>query len=245
MQENHDPEIQRKIRLLIEKHPGIYLSKLAEMMQINITNLESHLLQMEHTKTITVLQQEGYKRYYLQNQIGTVNGSGEKTYERIYNLIAQTPGLHLSKIAEMLTMSKPLANYHLLRMEKNNQITVMQEKGYKRYYVASDSINIHDKELLSLLRKELPLKIVLFLARRSPTRYTDILGSLDAAPSTLSYHLDQLIKKGIITQQRYGEEKGYSLCNRKDILAVILRYRLHVIVDGFNDLWDDLNYTPW
>ena len=73
-----------------------------------------------------------------------------ETRRKIYDLVSRNPGLHLSKIAEMLSMRVSLAEYHLLYLEKNNVIRVAKEAGYTRYYVEG-AIGTLDKRILSVL----------------------------------------------------------------------------------------------
>jgi predicted transcriptional regulator len=246
MIEASDKEIQEKICDLLRKNPGLHMSKIAELLNMQITEIDHHLFELEKNKLIKAVQDVGYRRFYFGSSGFEVSEeSSKETRDRIFNLIAQNPGLHLSKIAELLKMSKPLAEYHLQRMEKEEKITVLKETGYNRYYIYSEEIEPKDKKIFSLLRKDIPLKIVLFLANHKNARHKEILKFLNIAPSTLSYHLDNLIKQGIVCVQRYGDEKGYTLKNEKELLAFVLKYRLHIVVDGFKELWDGLNYKRW
>ena len=246
MSNTTDEEIQKKIYELLKKQPGIDRTKIAELLNLQIADVETSLQKLEKNNLILPIEEGGYTRFYHrpQQKNGKEQTTGE-TREKILTLITQNPGLHLSKIAELLTMSKPLAEYHLLRMEKERTIQVSKETGYKRYYIADEDIETTDKKILSLLRKDIPLKIVLFLANHKNAKHKDILQYLNIAPSTLSYHLNNLIKQGIILVHRYGDEKGYSLKNEKELMNFILKYRLHIVLDGFKDLWGDLHYKRW
>jgi predicted transcriptional regulator len=245
MTESFDAETEKKILSLITQYPGIFLSKIAEVLGMKLQNVEYYLELMEKNQTIISIQKDGSQRYYLNTRNKFSDDAPQKTEEIIHDLIAKNPGLHLSKIAEILQMSKPLAVYHLLRMEKDKEIVIKKEVGFKRYYLATDAIETRDKELLALLRKEIPLKIVLFLSKKDSAQHKEILEQLDISASTLSYHLNKLVEQGVIALQPYGEEKGYAIVNKKEIVNFILRYRLNVLTDGFKDFWDDLNYTRW
>lgn len=59
---------------------------------------------------------------------------------------------------------------------------------------------------------------------------------LGISPSNLSYHLNKLVKYEIIEVKSYGDEKGYKLKNKKEVLQCLLNY---IVIDGFKDLWDD------
>ena len=246
MNEELKQRIQERIRELINLKPGLHLSKIAELLNIPVSEVEHHLKLMENDNIITPREIDGYTRYYPGSPDTSISEDEvQETWKRVYNIISENPGLHLSKIAELLDMSKPLAEYHLLRLEKEKKIKIIKETGYKRYYISTEEIETKDKKILGLLRKDIPLKIVLFLANHKNARHKEILEYLDIAPSTLTYHLNKLIENNIIVVHRYGEEKGYSLKNEKELMAFVLKYRLHIVVDGFKDLWDGLNYKRW
>ena len=191
MSNNTDEEIQKKICDLLKKQPGIDRTKIAELLNLQLSEIETSVQKLVRNNLIIPIEEHGYTRYYLgpPQRNGKEQTTGE-TREKILTLITQNPGLHLSKIAELLTMSKPLAEYHLLRMEKEETIQVSKETGYKRYYITDEDIETTDKKILSLLRKDIPLKIVLFLANHKNAKHKDILQYLNIAPSTLSYHLN-------------------------------------------------------
>jgi len=246
MIEDSIEETQRKIRDLIAKNPGLFAVKIANLLNISISEMNRHLIEMEKNNIITGVKGAGYKQYYLKpNDPSISTDNVQNTKQKIYDLIVEHPGLHLSKIAKFLKMSKPLAEYHLIRMEKNGEITVAKEAHYTRYYINSESIGIRDKKILSLLRKENLLKIALFLANYPNAKHKEISEHLHIPPSTLSYYLDILARNGVIQVHRYGAERGYRVKNEKEFIAFLIKYRLHVVVDGFNELWDSLNFKRW
>ena len=159
---------------------------------------------------------------------------------KIYDLIIKNPGLHLSKIAEILEMRISLVEYHLIYMERNNIVIPVKETGYTRYYV-KDKVGTADKKILSLLRREVPLRIVLFLLKNINAQHKDILNNFDLAPSTISYHLKKLVKNGILSVRTFGEERGYFITNREEIIAIIIQYKPYSLIDGFTDVWQDIS----
>jgi len=161
------------------------------------------------------------------------------TRRKIYNIVAKNPGLHLSRIAEILNMRISLAEYHLVYLEKNQVVVTVKEPGYSRYYIKGE-VGTENKKILALLRQEIPLKIVLFLLNNINSQHRDILKNIDVAPSTLSYHLRKLMKNGIVAVQTYGEGKGYSIVNREIIVRLLLKYKPYNLFESFKDVWVDL-----
>ena len=167
-----------------------------------------------------------------------------KIRKKIYNLISKNPGIHLSKIAEVLNIRISLIEYHLVIMEEHNLVVSIKEpRGYhRRYYVEDSGIGTEDKKILALLRQDILLKIVLLLARNPRLRHKNILENLDISPSTLSYHINRLVENEIIEVTPQEMERGYRLKDKKKIVRLLLRYELHVFIEEFRDIWKDLQY---
>ena len=159
---------------------------------------------------------------------------------RIYDLLLKNPGLHLSKIAELLNIRISLAEYHLLFLEKHNIIITISETGYRRYYIKGVTIGPKEKRILAVLRQEIPLKIVLFLLKNQNATHKEILERFEIAKSTLSYHLKKLVNRGIINIQMLNNEKTYKVMNENEIMMLLIRFKPYRLLDGFKDIWADL-----
>ena len=161
-----------------------------------------------------------------------------ETRRKIYNLIKENPGLYASKIAEMCNISTQLVDYHILYLKKNNLITIEKDKSYKRCFVKY-SISHEDKKIISILRQEFPLKIVLYLLKHPYSRHKDLLKELNVSSPRFSYHLKKLIKNGIIEISSYKDKKGYKIINEKEIINLIIRYKPSIIAEKIKDTWID------
>ena len=78
-----------------------------------------------------------------------------ETRRNIYDLITKNPGLHLSKIAQLLSLRLSLVEYHLRYLEKNNIILGISEEGYKRYYIENVKIGAEEKNCCHYCDKKL------------------------------------------------------------------------------------------
>ena len=161
-----------------------------------------------------------------------------ETRRKIYDIVEKNPGLHLSKIAELLNMRISLVEYHLIYLVKNQLFNANKESGYLRFYVKG-KIGIEDKKILSILRQAIPLQILIFLLKNDNSQHKAILENVNIAPSTLSYHLKKMLKLGIISVLSYGEEKGYFVNDRELIIRLLVKYKPYSVLEGFNDIWID------
>lgn len=239
-----DLTVQKKIHDLILKNPGLYLSKIAEITNLNIPTVEYHLLLLKRNNLVTVVNESGFERYYAQKKEEGLQGKRiEDIRQRIYLLILENPGLHLSKIAELLNMRISLVDYHLKCMEKTKEVLATKDEGgyYKRYYIGESGVSIHEKMIISLFRQKIPLQIVLFLLKHANAKYRDIQEYLRISAPLLSYHLNKLVQGGVVDVP--GQEtKGYYLKNEKEVIHFLKKYRLHALVEKFSDVWSDFDY---
>ena len=163
-----------------------------------------------------------------------------ETRRDIYNLIENNPGLHLSKIANLLSMRTSHVEYHVLFLEKNDLIKSEKEKGYKRYFIKGQ-VGVKDKRYFIILRQKTKLHIILILLKHQGMKHKELLEEIDISASTLSYHLKKLVKKELLSVKRYGDDKGYYVNNPDEILTFLIKYRPYSVIDGFSDLWKDLS----
>ena len=158
---------------------------------------------------------------------------------KIYDTIKKNPGLHLSKIADLLQMRISHVEYHVHYLEKHDIINTDRSTGYLRFYIKG-TVGIQDKRYLSILRQKTLLRIVIFLLKKEPVKRNDILENVTVSNSTLSYHLKKLVKNDIIEIQGQGENKGYQLKNKEEIIKWLIQYKPFDLYEGFEDVWTDL-----
>ena len=90
-----------------------------------------------------------------------------KTRKMIYNYILDHPGLHFRELSRELKIPKSTLDYHLSILKKLELINVKSNGRYNRYY-AMKQVGRIDKEILNVLRQEVPLKIVILLLNEGP-----------------------------------------------------------------------------
>lgn len=154
----------------------------------------------------------------------------------IYRLIVLNPGINLTKIAEILRISIPLADYHLHYLEENALITSTKEGGYKRYYGKGD-IGVEEKKFLSILQQDIPLQIVTFLLEHPYSKPRDILEGIHLSSALLTYYLKKLMKYGLVTENPRGEKKEFALVNEQQMESLLIRYKPNALLKRFKDSW--------
>ena len=159
----------------------------------------------------------------------------------VFECIQRFPGIHLRELQRKLDMPMGSLEFHLHFLETKRFISVQKEEHYKCYYPARSGIK--DKKLLSLLRREVPRKVMVHLLENNEAKHGDILGVVEVSPSTLSFHLKKLMKAGIVAQRKEGRIRYYRLKNPETVLEMLITYResfLDEVVDRFVDIWMDI-----
>jgi DNA-binding transcriptional ArsR family regulator len=160
-----------------------------------------------------------------------------ETRRRIYNYILQYPGLHLREISRRLTIPFSTLKYHLHFLEKRELIKEKAEGKYNRYYV-SEKIGRHEKDMLSILRKDTPRTIILYLLVHIYSSQIDISGSLKKHPTTIEFHLKKLLDLNIIEPVQPVNGKIYRDTNPKIIeCEPIGKEKIYVLKDP-NAIYD-------
>jgi DNA-binding transcriptional ArsR family regulator len=172
-----------------------------------------------------------------------------KTRMLIFNYIVKHPGLHFRELSRELKIPKSTLDYHLTFLKKSELIKVKSNNRFNRYY-AMNKVDRRDKELINILRQEVPLKIVFHLLVEGPgdiykdektfwkavahppshERLLSVkeivelekywnwdkadLHHINKGRSTIDFHLNKLLKAGIIEKIRVGKQVKYKLKDR-------------------------------
>ena len=165
----------------------------------------------------------------------------EKIFEfepkrKIYQFILKHPGLHFRELSRDLNIPKTTLDYHLNCLKKRDLISVKFIDNYNRYFV-NNSIGVKDKQLISIMRKKTPRRILLLLClqdlsqieivnyeKKWPGMMRDIGFSIGKHPTTVSFHLEKLIKMGIVESRSEGNKTIYSIKDSVPFYDFLVRY---------------------
>ncbi|MEM0467109.1 MAG: winged helix-turn-helix transcriptional regulator [Candidatus Thermoplasmatota archaeon] len=233
--------IYRKIAKIISRHDGIQLSIIAEQMHLDIPIIEQYLSSLERNGKIFSINNEGNLLFYSCKK-GMREQRTKQIRKQIFEILRRNPGLYLTQVADQLNMSVQLAEYHLRSMERTGSVQGIKTGDYyRRYYVKESNIGVQEKQIISLLRQEHLLQIVLLIMKHPNISHKELLKHVDITAGTLSHHLSHLYNCGLIEVTTYGREKGYCVKNKKEIMNIIRFHIVDVITDRFTNIWNDLN----
>jgi len=167
---------------------------------------------------------------------------------RIYDAVCKYPGTHLREIGRTVNLSPNLVDYHLLYLEKRELVYSLQDGLYKRYFPKDvigegrhrDLINAPDKCIVSLLRQRMPFRITLLLLKNGPMTHGRMVERIRKSPSTVSHHLDKLMKAGVVSKNEGKSE--FAISSPAKIERILLQFNPQPanLTEGFLEIWDDL-----
>ena len=172
-----------------------------------------------------------------------------ETRREIYDLVRRVPGLHMREIQRQLDLSIALTECHLRQLEEAGLLVSILEEGYKRYYPTTGAdggelkaLGAEERRMIGLFRQSIPLRITLFLLSRDVATQSEIADRLGISRSRLSFHLNKLLRQGVVRKLSRREGRGYSLVDRNKTFRLIIAYRPSPdLLDECAELWDSLD----
>jgi len=116
---------------------------------------------------------------------------------RIYNYILKNPGLHQRNLSKKLGIPFSTLYYHLRYLEKIDLIIEKKIGRYSRYYT-KNTVGRCNKELLNIIRQNIPRNIILFLCMAYITSQKELSSTLDRHHTTIKVHLKKLLDLDLI-----------------------------------------------
>jgi predicted transcriptional regulator len=151
-------ETRRKIYEVINKNPGLHLSKISGMLGMRTSLAEYHLRYLEKHDVITVEKGTGFPRYYIKGKVGTKAKHyssilRQETVLSIVFLLLKNEMIQHKDILENMNCAPSTLSYHLNKMVHNGIIEV-KRYGDKRGYKIKDK-----DEIISWLIKYKPFDL--------------------------------------------------------------------------------------
>ena len=142
----------------------------------------------------------------------------------IYDFILKYPGLHFRELSRKLNIPKTTLEYHLRFLKKHRRVISERDVKYIRFY-GINNVGECDKKLLSVLRQDIPFKIVNFLFLSPESSQKQICDYLERDPATISYHLEKLIKLDLVKVNPNGNNMEYKIKNHENVRDLFIKYK--------------------
>lgn len=141
----------------------------------------------------------------------------------IYELVSRRPGAHLRDIARTLGLPLGTALYHLDCLEQAERLVVSRDGRYKRYFV-KHMLGRRDKEYVSAFHHDVPRRVAIALLQKSPLTQRELCREVGVSRSTLSFHVNGLVRRGIVACEDAWPENHYALAEFDLTEEVLRRY---------------------
>lgn len=159
---------------------------------------------------------------------------------QIYEHILATPGTHLRGVHRAVRLPFGQVLYHLNYLEKLDLVVVKKDGKFSRYFVRN-LIGRQEKNVISVLRHEVPRTIGVLLLFHDEMTHKRILAHVAVSPSTLSFHLAKMVDAEVVTREQRGRESIYRLVDRDLTTRTLIRHRASfqcIVVDRFCQVFD-------
>jgi len=163
-----------------------------------------------------------------------------KNRKDIFEIVEKNAGCHFREIERKSKIPHGTLKYHLGFLSRHELIKEIKDGNNIRYYPRE--FNVDDMKLLGLLRQESIRKIFLILLSEKKCSHGEIVDFTKLSPSTVSWHMNHLVKEKIVEKNNSGKNVDYKLSgNEKEIMKLIIYYKdsfLDSLVNKVVEMWD-------
>jgi DNA-binding transcriptional ArsR family regulator len=143
---------------------------------------------------------------------------------QIYDYILATPGTHLRGVHRAVRLPFGQVLYHLNYLEKLELVVVKKDGKFSRYFV-KNLLGRREKDVISVLRHEVPRTISILLLFHKELSHKQILEHVEVSPSTLSFHLAKMVDAEVVAREQRGRESIYKLTDEVLVTKTLVRHR--------------------
>jgi predicted transcriptional regulator len=163
------------------------------------------------------------------------------TRKRIYELIRDSPGIHLREIERRLGLSMGNLQYHIHYLENHNLIFQLKDEEYVRYFIKKKKTNEYERNILCFLRRTGSRHILINLLKDTEMNSKEISEIIGLSPSTISWHLNKLVKVGILEKEKENRKSNFTIKDPELVAELLISYKesfLDSILDSFIEMWE-------
>lgn len=163
--------------------------------------------------------------------INSINESNkvltQETRNRIFKYIENNQGVHFRKICRDVGKKMGVVQYHLSVLEKNGLVRIVKDGRYKCFFTTrrnsfdyrpEDDLNQEQRELrenvIITMKRKTPEKIMKSLLKNEKTTHQTLAKICDVTPQAITFHTKRLEGLGLISSEKIGRQKVYSITER-------------------------------
>lgn len=148
-----------------------------------------------------------------------------ETRRKLYELIRDSPGIHLRELERSLGLVVGSLQYHLHYLEKNNLISRFKDEEYVRYFVNKRIPEKRERKIIYFLRREGCRHILINLLQNPGTNNKELSTAVGLSPSTVSWYLNKLVKSGIVEKEMTGRMSNLKIVDPDLTTRLLMSYK--------------------
>ncbi|MBI2078521.1 MAG: helix-turn-helix domain-containing protein [Euryarchaeota archaeon] len=131
---------------------------------------------------------------------------------RILQRIHDLPGIHLRRLGRELGLAIGTVEPHLHLLEQYG-LVLSHLEGKRRSYYAKEQVRPEDLPLLHHLRHRTWRKLLVDLLAEPGLTFSALSKRLPCRPSTVAYHLERLVRAGLVARTAVGRNAFYEVAD--------------------------------
>jgi len=155
--------------------------------------------------------------------------------DAILGYVRSYPGIHFRALARNLGLGSGTLNYHTHILAENKLITMLRFRKNKHLFPVG--IGLFDQRCLALVRSTSTRALIeVLLSQKDGLTNKELSHKTRLAPSTISWHMQRLLKDGFVHQTN----EKYSLCEAEHLRKIVAGYEdapIDRLVTNFTRLW--------
>jgi predicted transcriptional regulator len=172
-----------------------------------------------------------------------------KLQQKLLRYIHLSPGIRYRELLRLTDSSNGVLSYHLGELEGKNRITVERKKSVTRYFPMNMDTEV--SKIIGWIRNPVSRQIILSSLSNEGCTLNELTRTTKRRPSTVSWHLQRLMKAGIVKKgngsisDRHHTSRYYHILNKTVIEEILSKYvesPLDKLVNDYSDLMDELTY---
>lgn len=136
----------------------------------------------------------------------------------ILSTVAREPGISASELGRRAQCGWGTLVYHLSVLERERMVWSAREGRHRRYF-AQGRVNYSDRDALGLLRNVASRRLADAILQQPGVIQKDLSRSLKLAPSTVAWHVDRLVRTGLLRKVSEGRQVRYYPSQRLETLV--------------------------
>ncbi|RKD98126.1 winged helix-turn-helix transcriptional regulator [Halopiger aswanensis] len=156
--------------------------------------------------------------------------------------VQSNAGIHFNELVRESEFAPGQIQYHIRRLLDEDAL--VREEFYGRTHYYPTAYDEWERAALALFRRETTRDIVIYLIGNDSAVPSEVADALEIARSTLEYHLDRLVDRGIV-EKRYDDRNRVTLElaapeRTGELLSDVEPTVPDRLIDRFTRLVDDL-----